>query len=146
MITVFLFAISFLMPENRYSVEKEAARLEKKIQQRQHILEDYVAKAFETPIDKRLSFQDFPEDMVIYKYNADTIQSWINQFPINNDEVDILPLWHRLHYMNSRSLFNTPLAYLTEREQYVNLGSAWYVVRVYIEGGVKIVAGLLEKT
>ena len=40
MITVFLFAISFLMPENRYSVEKEAARLEKKIQQRQHILED----------------------------------------------------------------------------------------------------------
>ena len=72
MITVFLFAISFLMPENRYSVEKEAARLEKKIQQRQHILEDYVAKAFETPIDKRLSFQDFPEDMVIYKYNADT--------------------------------------------------------------------------
>ena len=146
MITVFLFAISFLMPENRYSVEKEAARLEKKIQQRQHILEDYVAKAFETPIDKRLSFQDFPEDMVIYKYNADTIQSWINQFPINNDEVDILPLWHRLHYMNSRSLFNTPLAYLTEREQYVNLGSAWYVVRVYIEGGVKIVAGLLVKT
>ena len=64
-------------------------------------------------MEERLDIEGFPEDMVIYKSHADTIQSWINQFPINNDEVDVIPLWYRLHYMNSRSLFNTPLAYLT---------------------------------
>lgn len=144
--TALLFSISFLTPANYQSIEKESAKLEKRIRQRQHILEGYVEKAFEIPVEERLQLEDFPDDMVIYRYNADTIQSWVNQFPINNDEVDVLPLWYRLHYMNSRSLFNTPLAYLTEREQYVNLGSAWYVVKVYIKDGVKIISGLLVKT
>ncbi len=144
--TALLFSISFLAPTNNRSVEKEAAKLEKRIRQRQQILEDYVQKAFDTPVEERLELEDFPDDMVIYRYNADTIQSWVNQFPINNDEVDVLPLWYRLHYMNSRSLFNTPLAYLTTQEQYVNLGSAWYVVKVYIEDGVKLISGLLVKT
>lgn len=145
-VTALLLSFSFLNPFTTPSVEKEAMRLEKKIRQRQAILEEYAAQALKTPVDTVLSFKDFPEDMVIYKYNADTIQSWVNQFPINNDEVDVLPLWYRLHYMNSRSLFNTPLAYLTTREQYVNLGSAWYVVKVYKEEGVKVIAGLLVKT
>ena len=145
-IAILLFVVSFLAPVERYSIEKEASKIEKKIRQRQQILEEYVQEAFEVPVEERLDIEGFPEDMVIYKYNADTIQSWINQFPINNDEVDVIPLWYRLHYMNSRSLFNTPLAYLTEREQYVNLGSAWYVVKVYMNDGVKIIAGLLVKT
>ncbi len=145
-ITALLFSFSFIMTPSRDSTRKEAARLERKIKQRQQILERYVYQALETPVDKWLELEDFPDDMVIYKYNADTIQSWLNQFPINNDEVDVIPLWYRLHYMNSKSLFNTPLAYLTEREQYVNLGSAWYVVKVYKQERIKIVAGLLIKT
>ncbi len=109
-IAVVLFIVSFLAPVERYSIEKESSKIEKKIRQRQQILEKYVQMAFEVPVEERLDIEGFPEDMVIYKYNADTIQSWINQFPINNDEVDVIPLWYRLHYMNSRSLFNTPLA------------------------------------
>ncbi len=145
-LTALFFLFSFLGTSNSNSLKNDAARLERKIQQRQQILESYVNSAMENPVDKWLALEDFPNDMVIYKYNADTIQSWQNQFPINNDEVDVIPLWYRLHYMNSRSLFNTPLAYLTEREQYVNLGSAWYVVRVYKKERVKIIAGLLVKT
>lgn len=145
-VTALLFSFSFIITPGHKSVEKEAAKLERKIKQRQQILEKYVYKAMETPVDQWLELEGFPNDMVIYKYHADTIQSWVNQFPINNDEVDVIPLWYRLHYMNSRSLFNTPLAYLGEREQYVNLGSAWYAVKVYKSERVKIIAGLLIKT
>ena len=145
-VTAFLFAISFVITPSRDTVEHDAAKLERKIHHRQSVLEEYVGKAMATPVDKWLDLEDFPEDMVIYKYNADTLQSWVNQFPIHNDDVDVLPLWHRLNYLNSRSFYSTPLAYLTEKEQYVNLGSAWYVVKVYKQERVKIIAGLLVKT
>ncbi len=142
----FCISISFLINPSQKTTVNEASKLERKIQHRQQVLEDYVSQAMAAPVDKWLDLKEFPDDMVIYKYNADTIQSWLNEFPINNDEVDVIPMWYRLHYMNSRSLFNTPLAYLTEREQYVNLGSAWYVVKVYRQERVKIIAGLLIKT
>lgn len=144
-LTALSFAVSFVITPHQDSLRKEATRLEKKIQHRQQILEEYANQALNNPVDEWLNLEDFPDDMVIYKYN-DTIQSWVNQFPINNDEVDAFPLWYRLHYMNSRSLFNTPLAYLTPREQYVNLGSAWYVVKVYRKDRVKLITGLLIKT
>ena len=145
-VTLLFFSISFLITPSRDTVERDAGKLERKIQQRQHLLEEYVQMAFDNPVDQWLQIDDFPQDMIIYKYNADTLQTWVNQFPIHNDDVDVLPLWYRLHYLNTRSLYNTPLAYLAEREQYVNLGSAWYIVNVYKQGRVKIIAGLLVKS
>ena len=146
LVTALFFAISFLITPTRETVERDASKLERKIQQRLALLDGYVGRAFENPVDEWLKIEDFPQDMVIYKYNADTLQTWVNQFPIHNDDVDVMPLWYRLHYLNTRSLYNTPLAYLTEREQYVNLGSAWYIVKVYKKERVKIIAGLLVKT
>ncbi len=145
-LTLLFFAISFVTTPSNNTVKRESGKLEKRIGNRQKILERYVAEVMEHPVDQWVDIEDFPDDMVIYKYNADTIQCWLNEFPINNDEVDVVPLWYRLHYLNSRSLFNTPLAYLTENEQYVNLGSAWYVVKVYVKERVKVIAGLLIKT
>lgn len=145
-VTLLLLALSFAITTQSTSLYKDAHKLEKRIQQRQQLLEEYAVKALDYPVDEWMEFENFPEDMVIYRYNEDTLQSWINQFPINNDEVDVLPLWYRLHYQSSRSLFNTPLAYLGAQEQYVNLGSAWYVVKVYRKDRVKIITGLLIKT
>ena len=83
-----------------------------------------------------------PEDMVIYKYNADTIQSWVNQFPISNDEVDVYSSWYRLHYLTSKSLYNPPLAQLSPQAHYDNFGSAWYVVKVYVKDRMMVLTGL----
>ncbi|MBR5856371.1 MAG: GHKL domain-containing protein [Bacteroidales bacterium] len=146
MATAFLFLISFLITPTRDTVEHDAVKLKRKIHYRQSLLEEYTKKALECPVDEWLNLEEFPDDMVIYKYNADTLQSWVNQFPIHNDDVDVLPLWHRLNYLNSKSLHSTPLAYLTEKEQYVNLGSAWYIVKVYKQERVKVISGLLVKT
>lgn len=141
-----LLLVSYVAVPSGAGIGNEAAKLEKRIHARQQILEEYVASAMNAPVDEWLRFDDFPDDMVIYRYNADTLQSWANQFPVANDEVDVLTLWYGMNHLNSRSLYNAPLAYLTEQEQYVNLGSAWYVVKVYRQGLVKVISGLLIKT
>ena len=145
-LAVILGVLSYFAVPSGIEIRKEAERLEKKVHERQEILQGYVQKALEVPVDEWMRFDDLPQDMVIYRYNADTLQSWANQFPVANDEVDVLTLWYRINHLNSRSLFNAPLAYLTEQEQYVNLGSAWYVVKVYRKGAVKVISGLLIKT
>lgn len=145
-VAVLLALFSYVVVPSGEELGRDIAKLERRIQERQQVLGEYVGRAFEVPVGEWLSFKDFPSDMVLYRYNADTLQSWVNQFPVANDEVDVLTLWHRINHLNSRSLFNAPLAYLTEQEQYVNLGSAWYVVKVYRKGEVKIISGLLIET
>ena len=145
-IAVLLFLVSYIAVPSGAGLEVEVARMEKKIHGRQQILQEYVDRAIQTPVEEWVKFDDFPSDMVIYKYHADTLQSWANQFPVANDEVDVLTLWYRMNHLNGRSLFSTPLAYLGEQEQYVNLGSAWYIVKIYKQENVKIISGLLVKT
>ena len=145
-IAVLLFLVSYFAVPSGAGLEAEVARMEKKIHGRQQILQEYVDKALHTPADEWVRFEDFPSDMVIYKYHADTLQSWANQFPVSNDEVDVLTLWYRMNHLNGRSLYSTPLAYLGEQEQYVNLGSAWYIVKIYKQDKVKVISGLLVKT
>lgn len=127
------------------NAQRQAARLERKIARLTADLDNFAERALSAPAGEWLKLDDLPEDMVVYRYCADTIQSWVNQFPINNDEVDVLPYWYRLQY-NTRNYFSTPLAFLSDKFQYVNLGSAWYVVRVYIRDDMKVIAGLLIKT
>ena len=145
-VAALLFLVSYVAVPSGAGLETEAAKMERKIHNRQAILEKYVEEALEKPVDEWLQFEDFPSDMVIYRYNADTLQSWVNQFPVANDEVDVLTLWYGINHLNSRSLYSAPLAYLTEQEQYVNLGSAWYVVKVYRHERMKVISGLLIKT
>lgn len=128
------------------SIERQTSKVQRQFHKREKILERYISIALEKSPDEWLDPDKFPDDMVLYKYNADTLQSWINQFPISNDEVDLFPLWYRIHDLSNRNLYNTPLAYVDEGEQYMNLGSSWYVVNSRREGNVKIIAGILVKT
>ena len=137
---------SFMEFSSNESLDREVERLQGVIHKRQQILEDFALKTLQLPSDQFVSFEEFPEDMVLYRYFNDTIQSWINQFPIANDDIDFFPFGYRINHLNSRVVTNTPLAYLSLTEQYVNLGSAWYVVNVYISGNQTIIAALLIQT
>lgn len=130
-----------------HNIEKEVRKIERNVKKRLSVLNDYVEVIKSASLsDSWPELKGFPDDMIIYKYNSDTIQYWKNQFPIGNDEVDVLPLWYRLSYLNTKNYFNTPLAYLdTEELQYVNLGSGWYLVKVHLQGRAKIVSALLVK-
>lgn len=147
-LTLFCALLLIMSRSPVYNVDNEVKRIERNVNKRLALLNDYVDEVKNTPpTDSWPYLKGFPEDMIIYRYNSDTLQFWKNQFPIGNDEVDILPLWYRLSYLNTKNYFNTPLAYLSSSElQYVNLGTGWYLVNVQLAGRTKIVSALLVKT
>lgn len=143
-LALFFAIISFLEFSSSNSMDREVSRFENRIHKRQQILDDYISKAIETPDSVFLAFKDFPEDMVIYRYYDDTLQSWLNQLPIANDDIDFFPFGYTINHLNSVS--NIPLAYVVELEQYMSLGSAWYIVNRYKKGNMRLVAALLVQT
>lgn len=145
-IALILTLASFMEFSSAASLDREVSRLESLIHKRQLILESFARKTLELPNDEFVTFEDFPEDMVIYRYFNDTVQSWVNQLPLANDEIEFFPFGYRINHLSSRVVTNTPLAYLRLVEQYVNLGSAWYVVNVYIKDNQTVIAALLIQT
>ena len=139
------FLLSFIAPVSQKLDERQVSRVERHLLKKQKQMEKYVHQVQEMPVDEWIRLPGFPEDMVLYRYNADTLQSWVNEFSISNDEVDVPPLWYRLHFMSNDNLYNTPLAYITNRDSYVNLGLSWYVVRAYTSGATKIITGIRIK-
>lgn len=141
-----LFLLSAIINPSGGVIKSDLRRLERNVNNRLEILDNYAQQALLHPNNKWLQFPDFPEDMVIYKYRADTIQSWINEFPIGNDEVDVLPLWYRMHYLGTKTPFDTPLAYISENYGYINLGSSWFLAKRVTSGRTKVIAALLIKS
>ena len=143
---LFFTIASFMEFSTPGSMDREVLRLESVIHKRQQILEQYAINALSLPDNEFISFKDLPEDMIIYRYFEDTLQSWANQLPINNDDIFFFPFGYRINHMNSRVITNTPLAYLKLVEQYVSLGSAWYIVNVIVRENQTIVTALLVQT
>lgn len=138
--------ISFVEFSSPNSLDRDVEKLEKTIHKRQTVLAEYSARALEVPDTVFIDFPELPSDMVIYRYCSDTLQSWVNQLPVSNDDIDFFPFGYTLNHLTSRGISNTPLAYLVANEQYVSLGSAWYVVSTYTKGKVTVVAALLIQT
>jgi hypothetical protein len=142
---IFLVLSYFIVPGTS-NLNKSVDKLQNTVQERQALLEEYVQQVIDTPLDEWISFEDFPSDMVIYRYNADTLQTWVNQFPISNDDVDGDAPSGRIEQPVNRMVYTPLLVSLNEGEQYVNLGSAWYIVKVYKFRQTKIISGILIKT
>lgn len=148
---IFLALLSFFIPftidSTQKNVKEEISKFEKRVHKRQRILEEYAEKALKTPVDQWLEMDDLPEDMVIYKYNQDTLQSWANEFPISNDEVDVYTTWYGNFFSStSRNLYYSPLSGINETYTYRNLGSGWYIVKSYRQERVNLITALLVQT
>ena len=121
---------------------RRAARVEQLLHKRENVLQKYVDRALETPADQWLRFEDFPDDMVLYRYVDGEIQSWANTFPISNDDISLNSSWYRIHDLRNRNIFNIPLAFLNERVQYVNLGHSWYIVKLFSHDNILIIGAI----
>src|SRR3989339_672658 len=135
---------SFMEFSSTDSMDREVSNLESRIHKRQKLLEEFAVKTFKHPTDQFLSFEEeLPEDMVIYRYFDNTLHSWANQLPISNDDIDLFTFGYTLNHLNSTVVTNTPLAYLGVSEQYVSLGSAWYIVNIYSRNNQTVITALL---
>ena len=120
--------------------EVAARRIERKVNRRMAKLDAYVAKAFEVPRDEWMELKGLPEDMVVYRYVNDSLQSWCNRFPVMNDDIRTGMVLDAI--TNPRSPGKSPLAGIGEGIGFYNLGPKWYLAKAVDSLNVRIIAGL----
>lgn len=143
-LTLLVYIISTIRFETGLS-RIETEKVQKNIIRAQEQIESYADMILKSDPDKWIEIPDFPEDMVIYKYNADTLHSWINLFPVGNDDVDSRSSYDRLCDVNSKTLYTIPLSEIAYTEQYQNIGASWYVTRAYKYMNSKVITGIKIK-
>ena len=141
-----LLVLSFseLTPHNKRM--GRLVEVEKRLHHKQRTIEKIARKELEREMMADLSEDRLPDDMVIYKYYKDSLISWINTFPIVNDSYSPGTMFPGFSYFSRNTILHQPLAGVDGTEQYMNLGSAWYVVRAYSKDHVTLITGILIKT
>lgn len=137
---VILLAFSLSVNKLPGNTERAAAEISRTVSKRMHILDEYIGSALSA--DRRIwaGQDDVPEDMVIYRYIDDTLQSWSNQFPVRNDDIGSRIVFPRLS--KPRESLYSPLAEVTREVSFVNYGQKWYLVKAEDLGARKVIAGL----
>ena len=136
-----ILAVSLLSGNRHRDVEGAAQELGQKIERRMALLDKYVNQALHTPRQEWMDLKDLPEDMVVYRYVEDTLQSWANQFPIRNDDIRPRTLVQRLG--DSRDNLSSPLSDIPEHLIFANHGPKWYLEKSVQGDGCKVIAGLV---
>ena len=135
-----LFFMSLSGNNLSHDTEKIARKTEKRITRRIATLDKHIQEVIDTPAGTN-SLLQIPEDMVIYKYVNDSLNTWVNQFPIVNDDISTRMMIQRL--TNFRVRLTSPLIKAKEDFSYLNLGPKWYIIKeVKGNGNETIIAGL----
>lgn len=118
-------ALSLTMPSYSVDTGKAAARLSRTLDERMEKLDGYIAALAAHPARNGVwpsLDDDFPDDMVIYRYCADTLHSWYNVLSSmpNIDE-------------------------FTQTPAYVQNGRKWYIAKVSEIGKEKFLGALTVK-
>ncbi len=103
-------------------------------------LEAFMETAAQEDHSRWLELDGLPDDMVIYRYCADTLQSWCNEFPVYNDNLQYKVLAPLL--TSSDYSLESPLAAVSDTLSYVNLGSKWYLAKALRTNGCLVIGGL----
>ena len=135
-----LLVASLLANQSHPDTASTARDLGRRVEQRLAILDRFAAQALTSDPESWLRLEDLPEDMVVYRYHEDTLQSWAHQFPLRNDDIRSRTLIQRLG--DGRSNAASPLAALTSAVTYVNYGPKWFLARSVREGDVTVIVGL----
>ena len=134
------YVISALVGTGRSDVNSAAVEMSRRVEFRMARLDLYIQQAMEGDLSSWMDLQGLPEDMVVYRYVEDSLQSWVNQFPIRNDDIHLRTLVQRLG--DSRSSISSPLGDASELPTFVNYGPKWYLVKAVDGPGCKVVGGL----
>ena len=137
---VIVYIISALVGTGRSDVTSAAQEMSRKVEVRMHLLDSYIEQALQGDPTTWMDLQGLPEDMVVYRYFDDSLQSWANQFPLRNDDIHLRTLVQRLG--DTRSSLASPLWEASAQPSFVNYGPKWYLVKAIEGDNCKVVAGL----
>lgn len=118
-----------------------ARKFEKKICRRMELLDRHMTEVMEGDHNDWAYVRNLPEDMVIYRYVNDSLQSWCNQFTLDNDDISRRTYVKR--FMNLRYNIVSPLIEVGPEISYMNIGPSWYLVKAITDdSGCKVIGGL----
>jgi len=136
-----LIAISGIANRGSDITESVARRVEKVVNARMDILDGYIQQAITQDHKKWLDLKGLPDDMVLYRYTRDSLQSWYNQFTVDNDDISNRMVFQR--FINLRNNLISPLSDIDTTISYMNIGPKWYLTKAEIApDGCKVIAGL----
>ncbi len=141
LISLILFFLSLTVNRSTVNPDKFAATVEKRIAERMRILDRFASEALNSNQEEWLELKNLPKDMVIYRYEYDTLQSWCNQFPIINDNISSRMVFHTITSLKTDLI--SPLTKISDSPEYMNLGTKWYIVKsVSDEIKCRVICGL----
>ncbi|MBR1569677.1 MAG: GHKL domain-containing protein [Bacteroidales bacterium] len=135
-----LFFVSLFMGIGKSDTAVAATDLGLRVEKRMQTLDGYIREALEGNPEEWMQLKGLPEDMVVYRYVNDSLQSWANQFPIRSDDIRQRTLVQRLG--DTRGDSTSPLEEVTDYLTYINLGPKWYLVKSARENDMTVIAGL----
>ncbi|MBR4775212.1 MAG: GHKL domain-containing protein [Bacteroidales bacterium] len=135
-----VLAISLLTGSRRANLEGAAEDLGRDIERRATMLDSYIQEALKKKPENWKGLRKLPEDMVVYRFRADTLQGWANQFPIHSEDLRPRTLIQRLG--DSRDNLTSPLANVSEQFSFMNMGPKWFLVKAVEGEDCKVIAGL----
>ena len=141
LISLILFFLSLTVNRSTVNPDKFAATVEKRIAERMRILDRFASEALNSNQEEWLELKNLPKDMVIYRYEYDTLQSWCNQFPIINDNISSRMVFHTITSLKTDLI--SPLTKISDSPEYMNLGTKWYIVKSVSDGiKCRVICGL----
>lgn len=113
-------------PRTPGDADSAAGHLSRSIEKRMSVLDSYIDKALAQDPYEWLDLKGLPEDMVVYRYCSDTLQSWCGQFPVFNDDLSSKVVFQNL--TTQRNSIISPLKSVSDSVSCLNLGPKWYLV------------------
>ena len=141
-LSLLLLAASTLVGRGPVDTDAAARTIGRKVEKRMALLGQFMDKALSADPAAWLDLGKLPDDMVVYRYVGDTLQSWAHQFPIISDDIRDRTVFPRLG--SSRNPLVSPLSEVGEKPGYYNFGPKWYLARAIRDGDGCLVIGGLE--
>lgn len=140
-----LAVISLFVKTATIDTENVAVHVSQRVQLRLDRMGQFAVSLLEEPSSSEdwKELRGLPDDMVLYRYVSDTLHSWYNLFSVENDDISRKFLYQTMSV--SRTPLLSPLSEAAESPLYLNLGSRWYIVKMFSRGDVKVIGGLLVK-
>ena len=124
--------------------EVAARKVSSVLAKRMAVLDGYTRSALAQEHDQWMDLEGLPEDMVVYRYAGDTLQSWCHQFTIDNDDISNRVLVQR--FPNLRYNLVSPLSQVDTLVNLLNIGPKWYLTYSRTgDDGCLVIAGLEVK-
>lgn len=122
------------------SSKKAASRISHRLSDRMEILSSFMQEVMDTDPGEWPALENFPSDMVVYRYLDDTLQSWNHQFTLDND--DISRRMYTPVFVGSSYSLDSPLREVDTIPSLMNFGPKWYVVKKIVRENSQVFGGI----